>query len=487
MENLRHDPGRVIAWYDPSALPAPATHLLGDELMNSPSQTFPEEPFGQQHHVDTAHIAPVLRQYAEPLPELDSPAFANLFDRYADARVVMIGEASHGTGDFYRTRAAITQALIQRHGFNIVAVEADWPDAGHVDQYVRGLAHSAWKRHIFSRFPTWMWRNSEVKAFTYWLHQYNHQQVPDRRVEFRGLDVYSLRNSIHEVLGYLDRVDPHLGQEARRRYGCLTPWQDDPALYGHFVERDGVMPCEQPVVEQLNAMLAEQLAGLIRDDEAFFNATQNARVVMAAEQYYRAIYRGSTASWNLRDRHMFDTLRALLEHRGPQAKAVVWAHNSHIGNAGATEMGWKGQFNIGQLCRSAFGRDAVLIGMATDRGQVAAADDWDGEMLIKDVRPSLPDSWEHQFLKAGVAASLTDWRDPQRKELRSVLSAPLLERAIGVIYRPESERFSHYFESMLAEQFDAMIWIEQTTPVTALPLPKNQQLEPEDETYPFGV
>ncbi len=285
----------------------------------------------------------------------------------------------------------------------------------------------------------------------------------------------------------MDRVDPPLAHEARRRYGCLTPWQDDPALYGHFVERGGVMPCEQPVIEQLNAMLAEQLAGLIRDDEAFFNATQNARVVMAAEQYYRAIYRGSTTSWNLRDRHMFDTLRALLEHRGPQAKAVVWAHNSHIGNAAATEMGWKGQFNIGQLCRSAFGRDVVLIGMATDRGQVAAADDWDGEMLIKDVRPSRPDSWEHQFLKAGVPASLTDWRDPQRKELRGALSTSLLERAIGVIYRPESERGSHYFEAMLAEQFDAMIWIEQTKPVTTLPLPKSQALEPEDETYPFGV
>lgn len=455
--------------------------------MNSPAQNLLEKLHGQQPQVDTAHMVFVLHQYAEPLPDLDSPAFADLFERYADARVVMIGEASHGTSDFYRARAAISRRLIERHGFNIVAVEADWPDAGHVDQYVRGLAHSAWKRHIFSRFPTWMWRNSEVKAFTQWLHQHNHQQAAERRVEFRGLDVYSLRNSIHEVLGYLDRVDPHLAHEARLRYGCLTPWQDDPARYGHFVERGGVMPCEQAVVEQLNAMLADQLAGLIRDDEAFFNATQNARVVMAAEQYYRAIYRGSTASWNLRDWHMFDTLRALLEHRGPQAKAVVWAHNSHIGNAGATEMGWKGQFNIGQLSRSAWGRDVVLIGMATDHGQVAAADDWDGEMLIKDIRPSRPDSWEHQFLKVGVAASLTDWRDPQRKELRSVLSTSLLGRAIGVIYRPETERFSHYFESVLAEQFDALLWFEQTRPVTALPLPKNQHLEAEDETYPFGV
>ena len=455
--------------------------------MNTASQDLLDTFAGSPRRIDTAAIAPLLRQYAEPLPELDAPAFGEMFDRYADARVVMIGEASHGTRDFYRTRAAITQRLIEQHGFNIVAVEADWPDAGHVDRYVRGLAPSAWKRHIFSRFPTWMWRNAEVKTFAHWLHQYNHRLAPERRVEFRGLDVYSLRNSIHEVLGYLDGVDPKLAHEARHRYGCLTPWQDDPALYGHFVERAGLMPCEQSVVDQLNAMLAEQLAGLIKDDEAFFNAAQNARVVQAAEQYYRAIYRGSTASWNLRDRHMFDTLQALLEHRGPQSKAVVWAHNSHIGNAAATEMGWKGQFNIGQLCRSAFGRDVVLIGMSTDRGQVAAADDWDGEMHIKDIRPSRPDSWEHQFLKAGVPASLTDWRDPQRTALRRVLSKPLLERAIGVIYRPETERGSHYFEAMLVEQFDAMIWIEQTQPVTALPLPKSQTLDPEDETFPFGV
>ncbi|MFO7704814.1 MAG: erythromycin esterase family protein [Halopseudomonas sp.] len=432
-------------------------------------------------------LSDLLRQYAEPLPELDSSAFGELFDRYADAQIVMIGEASHGTSDFYQTRAAITQRLIEQHGFTIVAVEADWPDAAHVDRYVRGLVPSVFRRHIFSRFPTWMWRNTDVNTFAHWLHGYNHQQPAERRVEFRGLDVYSLRNAIHEVLSYLDRVDAQLAKEARHRYGCLTPWQDEPASYGHFVERGGLMPCENSVVEQLNVMLTEQMAALAEDEEQLFNARQNAKVVRAAEQYYRAIYRGSTASWNLRDRHMFDTLRALLAHRGPQAKAVVWAHNSHIGNAGATEMGWQGQFNIGQLCRSAYGRAVVLIGMSTDRGQVAAADDWDGDMRIKDVRPSRADSWEHQFLAAGVPMSLTDWRDPQRHALRRALSTPLLERAIGVIYRPETERSSHYFEAVLADQFDAMVWIEQTQPVTALPLPKNQQLEPEDETFPFGL
>ena len=198
--------------------------------MNTPSQDWLDKRYGAARRLGTAAIAPILRQYAEPLPALESPAFGELFDRYGDARVVLIGEASHGTHDFYRTRAAITQRLIEQHGFNVVAVEADWPDAGHVDRYVRGLASSAWKRHIFSRFPTWMWRNAEVKAFADWLHRFNHQRAPEARVEFRGLDVYSLRNSIHEVLQYLDGVDPHLAKEARRRYSCLTPWQDDPAL-----------------------------------------------------------------------------------------------------------------------------------------------------------------------------------------------------------------------------------------------------------------
>lgn len=431
-------------------------------------------------------IQTLLRRYAEPLPALDSADFGALFDRYGDARIVLIGEASHGTSDFYRTRAAITQRLIERHGFTIVAVEADWPDAGQIDRCVRELGPSAWKEKAFARFPTWMWRNTDVAAFARWLHGHNRALVPEQRVEFRGLDVYSMGNSIREVLSYLDQTDPNLAREARQRYGCLTPWQDDPALYGHFVERGGEAPCEKAVVEQLNSLLADRLERCIEDDEAFFSATQNARVVRAAEQYYRAMYKGSAASWNLRDRHMFETLQALLEHRGADAKAVVWAHNSHIGNAAATAMGWSGEFNIGELCRTAYGRDAVLIGMGTDRGQVAAADDWDGEMHIKDVRPSRPDSWEQQFLKVGIPASLTDWRDPQREDLRAALSEPLLERAIGVIYRPGTERQSHYFEAVLAEQFDALVWIEETRALTPLAAPA-MTTSREEDTFPFGV
>ncbi len=453
--------------------------------MTSRSEAFLQRVTRQRSAHPGDEIQTMLREYAEPLPALDLPAFGELFDRYADARVVLIGEASHGTSDFYRTRAAISKRLIERHGFNIVAVEADWPDAGQVDRQVRELGPSAWKEKAFSRFPTWMWRNTDIADFTHWLRGHNQNLAQEQRVEFRGLDIYSMRNSISEVLAWLDQNEPTLAREARQRYGCLTPWQDDPALYGHFVERGGEAPCEKAVVEQLHVLLAERLKHLVDGGEAFFNATQNARVVRAAEQYYRAMYRGSMASWNLRDKHMFDTLKALLEHRGADAKAIVWAHNSHIGDASATVMGWSGEFNIGQLCRAAYGRDAVLIGMSTDRGQVAAADDWDGPMRVKEVLASRPDSWEQQFLKAGIPASLTDWRDAKREDLRQALSEVLLERAIGVIYRPETERHSHYFEAALSEQFDAMVWIETTQAVT--PMPVASTVSHEEDTFPFGI
>ncbi|WP_462380223.1 erythromycin esterase family protein [Pseudomonas sp. Marseille-QA0892] len=432
-----------------------------------------------------ADLSTLLRQHAEPLPDMDSDAFGALFDRYADAKVVLIGESSHGTAEFYRARAAITRRLVERHGFNIVAAEADWPDAAQVDRCVRDLGPSASTDQAFARFPTWMWRNTEVQAFAHWLRNHNRALPLEARVEFRGLDIYSLRSSIREVLRYLDEIDPALARDARARYACLTPWQEDPALYGHFVERGSERSCEAGVLEQLNTLLEKRLECCVADDERFFQATQNARVVRSAEQYYRAMYRGSAASWNLRDRHMFDTLQALLAQRGPAAKAVVWAHNSHIGNAAATSMGWDGEFNIGELCRTAYGDEAVLIGMSTDRGEVTAADDWDGKTRTKTVLPSRADSWEQQFLGAGLPASLTCWRDPSRAALRDALAEPRLERAIGVIYRPQTERYSHYFEAVLSEQFDAMLWFEETHALTPLPAPTSNSRE--GDTFPFGV
>jgi erythromycin esterase-like protein len=427
-------------------------------------------------------LVELLRQHSVPLPAVDDPTFADHFDQFADARVVLIGEASHGTSEFYRARAAITRRLIEHHGFTIIAAEADWPDAAKIDRYVRQQQPSTWVEEGFKRFPTWMWRNQEVANFARWLRSHNDVLPSERRVEFRGLDVYSLGSSIQEVLGYLDRVDPQAASAARHRYGCLSPWHEEPAIYGHNVML-GEPSCESAVVEQLRALLDQRLEYLETDGDSFFNAERNARVVLAAEQYYRAMYQGSAESWNLRDRHMFDTLRALLEHRGDTAKAVVWAHNSHIGNAASTSMGWGGEFNIGELCRTAFGRDAVLIGMATDRGEVAAADNWDEPMQIKQVRPSRPDSWEQLFLRAGTPASLTAWRDDD--ELRRALARPRLERAIGVIYRPATERQSHYFQAILSEQFDALIWLEETTAVTPIgPQQIDDDIVP--DTYPFG-
>lgn len=423
-----------------------------------------------------------LRHHATPLPAIDDPAFAEHFDQFGDAKVVLIGEASHGTSEFYRARAQITRRLVEHHGFNIIAAEADWPDATKIDCYVRHQQPPTWVEEGFKRFPTWMWRNQEVADFAAWLRNHNEALGPEQRVEFRGLDVYSLGSSIREVLEYLDGVDPQAASAARRRYGCLSPWHEEPAIYGHKVML-GEPSCEDAVVEQLRALLDQRLEYLERDGGSFFNAERNARVVLAAEQYYRAMYQGSAESWNLRDRHMFDTLRALLEHRGENAKAVVWAHNSHIGNAASTSMGWGGEFNIGELCRTAFGNDAALIGMATDRGEVAAADNWDEPMQIKEVRPSRPDSWEQLFLRTGIAASLTTWRDDA--SLRQALARPRLERAIGVIYRPATERQSHYFQAILSEQFDALIWLEQTTAVTPIgPQLIDDQIVP--DTYPFG-
>lgn len=429
------------------------------------------------------NLIEVLQENAESLPEIDSECFAPMFDRYGDAQVVLIGEASHGTHEFYQARAAITRRLVSHHGFSIVAVEADWPDADQVDRCVRGRENGGWHESAFSRFPTWMWRNTDVQAFTRWLHGFNQAQIPQRRVEFRGLDVYSLRSSIREVLGYLESVDSGMARDARQRYACLTPWHDDPALYGHFTEVGGMATCESAVLDQLQALLSQRLALIENDAEALFNATQNARVVHAAEQYYRAMYRGSRESWNLRDRHMFETLQALRTRHS--AKVVVWAHNSHIGDARATRMGDEGQLNLGQLCREAFGHEAVLIGMGTDQGTVAAADDWDKPMQIKSVVPALPRSWERAFLEAGHHQALYDWHDDTKQTLRTVLSTRLLERAIGVIYRPQTERQSHYFDATLGEQFDAYLWFARTQAIT--PLTTAQSSSHEEDTFPFGI
>jgi erythromycin esterase-like protein len=443
----------------------------------------------RQQEAEAAELGYLLHRHGELLPAPEhSEAFGGFFDRFGYAKVVLLGEATHGTAEFYRARAAITERLIVDYGFNIVAVEADWPDAAWVDRYVRHLAPAREARPAFQRFPSWMWRNEEVLAFLDWLRLHNEHLPAERRAAFRGLDVYSLGASIEAVLRYLDRVDPGAAVAARQRYACLTPWQDEPAAYGWAATHGKKDPCEDKVADELNDLLAHRLDYIRDDGEAFFDAAQNARIVRSAERYYRLMYRRSAESWNLRDRHMFDTLQALLRAGGKEAKAVVWAHNSHIGNAAATAMGWQGEFNIGELCHTAFGDDAVLIGFGTDRGMVAAAEDWGGEMKVMTILPARRDSWEHAFRKAGHARSLTDWRRPGnsagRRALIEALREPRQERAIGVVYRPQSEFLSHYFEAVLAEQFDAYVWFEEIRAVAPLPAAPPCGAP---ETYPFGL
>ncbi|MDX3905509.1 MAG: protein-L-isoaspartate(D-aspartate) O-methyltransferase [Pigmentiphaga sp.] len=426
-----------------------------------------------------------IRAAAEPLNDLEEAAASGVFDRWSKHRVVLLGEASHGTSEFYQARAAITRRLIEHHGFNIVAVEADWPDAAAIDRYVRLGAHRPDAPSAFRRFPTWMWRNTDVYAFVEWLRAHNASRAESARAGFFGLDLYSLSDSMAAVLAYLERVDPQAARVARERYGCLTPWQKNPAVYGRAVVSDAYRGCEAEVVAQLSDLLARRMEYAHTETAGYFDAAQNARLVASAERYYRAMYYGSAESWNLRDTHMFETLAQLIQAHGPGAKAVVWAHNSHIGNAAATEMGRvRGELNIGQLCRERYGDEAALVGMGTHTGTVAAAHDWGGPMEVMEVVPSREDSYEFLSHASGIPRFLLDLRAPRNEALARELSEPRLERYIGVIYRPQTELMSHYADASLPDQFDAWLWMDRTRAVEPLAATSGTGMP---ETYPFGV
>jgi protein-L-isoaspartate(D-aspartate) O-methyltransferase len=425
----------------------------------------------------------LIAEAAEPLPDLDDSNFGKLFDRFAGRCIVLLGEASHGSSEFYRARAAITRRLIEQHGFSIVAVEADWPDAAAVDRHVRHLPHRAGEQP-FQRFPTWMWRNTDVAAFVEWLRSTNRNLDKPQRAGFYGLDIYNMAASIASVLAYLDKTDPEAAAIARERYGCLTPWQREPSTYGRAVLTAGYRKCEEAVVAQLRDLLGQRLRYEEQDEDSFLDAAQNARLIASAERYYRIMYYGGAESWNLRDSHMFETLKNVVAARGPNARAVVWAHNSHIGDARHTEMGAvRDELNIGQLCREHFGAQHVaLIGMGTHSGTVAAASDWDGDMEVKRVNPSRPDSYERQFHDAGMPRLLLDMsRDSAAAR---GLKRQRLERFIGVIYRPETELQSHYADSSLSRQFDAYLWFDETRAVEEIGAQKHLGVP---DTYPFGV
>jgi protein-L-isoaspartate(D-aspartate) O-methyltransferase len=430
-------------------------------------------------------VAHLLREEAEPFDDIETADLSPLLERIGNSKVVLLGEATHGTSEFYRFRARLTRELIERKGFNVVAVEADWPDAAAVDRYVRHADARAPEEPTFSRFPTWMWRNREVRDFVHWLHEHN-TGVPEpaRRASFHGLDLYSLYSSIASVIRYLEKVDPEAAQVAKLRYGCLTPWERDPSLYGRAALTRRFSICEAEVLATLREMLSKRFEYMERDGWGFLDAAQNARLVANAERYYRAMYYGSAESWNLRDTHMFDTLETVLSFRGPESRAVVWAHNSHLGNAAATEMGARGELNVGQLARERFKDAAYLVGFGTDHGTVAAATDWDGEMEVKRVRPSHPDSYERLCHDSGVPRFLLHLREPERDGVRGELESPRLERAIGVIYRPDTELYSHYFQAVLPWQFDEYVWFDETRAVSPL---ATHEVQGMPETYPFGL
>jgi protein-L-isoaspartate(D-aspartate) O-methyltransferase len=415
-------------------------------------------------------VAQLLRESAEPIDDIDGVPLDALLARIGDARVVLLGEATHGTSEFYRMRTRITRELVLRRGFRVVAVEADWPDAAYVDRHVRHLPRVGRAWAPFQRFPVWMWRNEETMELMTWIREYNSEhRSPHDRVGFYGLDLYSLYTSMSEVITWLERVDPQAARRARERYGCLAPWRDDPTAYGRAAQSRFARTCEREAAQILQELLERRLAHGAENGDALLDAQQNARLVANAERYYRAMFEGSAVSWNLRDQHMFDTLESILAHRGPGARAVVWEHNSHIGDATATDMGARGEHNVGSLCRARFGDEVYLVGFGTDHGTVVAASGWERPMEVMRVRPARSDSYEGLFHASGLAAGLLHLRHPRRASVRDELLVPRLERAIGVVYRPESERASHYFQAVLPRQFDEYVYIDESRALTPLP------------------
>jgi erythromycin esterase-like protein/predicted phosphoribosyltransferase len=422
-----------------------------------------------------------------------APDYDALIRAVGDDRVILIGEASHGTHDFYRERAFITERLIAEQRIDAVAVEADWPDAYRVNRYVRGLSddrNAIEALGDFERFPAWMWRNTDVAEFVAWLRAHNDTRPPESRVGFYGLDLYSLRSSMQAVVAYLSRIDPEAAARARRRYACFDRFGEEPQSYGYAAETGLAENCEQEAISELIELQRRRVELARRDgrvggrDDLFF-IEQNARIVRNAEQYYRIMFRGRHESWNLRDRHMVQTLTELMRFLGDGSRVVVWAHNSHLGDARATEMGEAGELNVGQLVREEFGARAVLIGQTTHTGTVTAAPDWNEPSERKNVRPSLPGSYERLLHDAGLGRFLLPLRTDL--ELAAALGARRLERAIGVVYVPQSERRSHYFHARLSQQFDYVLHFDETTAVEPLERTAGWEAGEVAETFPTGL
>ena len=434
-----------------------------------------------------------LRSHLQVLSD-DAHRHDDVMTLIGDARFALLGEASHGTQEFYRERAEITKRLITEKRFTAIAVEADWPDAWRVNRYVRGFSDDGSADQAlagFQRFPAWMWRNTVVRDFVEWLRVHNGTVSVDDHVGFYGLDLYSLFSSIQVVLTYLAQVDPEAAQRAKARYACFDHAAGDAQAYGHAATFGLKGSCEDDVVRVLHDVArstaqASHAPGPDRDEA--FHAQQNARLVRNAEEYYRTMFQAGASSWNLRDSHMVQTLVALDRHlasAGTMPRIAVWAHNSHLGDASATEMGDRGEWNVGQLVRDRYGEQAVLVGFSTHHGWVTAASQWDEPAQCKQVRPGLPGSWEDVFHQTGIAAFLLPLRS--NAALRSIVEPARLQRAIGVIYRPDTERQSHYFHTRLDQQFDAVVHIDATGALEPLDAGPTWSVREAPETFPSGL
>jgi erythromycin esterase-like protein len=442
-----------------------------------------------------SNAAEVLGDAIHPLSRVNEQ-YEPLMDLIGEARLVLLGEASHGTHEFYQARADITMRLIQEKGFTAVAVEADWPNAYRVNRFIRGLGRDTDTLEAladFERFPRWMWRNTDIRHFIDRVRAVNEERpTQEAKIGFYGLDLYSLHASIDSVLGDLAKGDPEAARHARYRYSCFDHFGEDSQAYGYAAGFGLSKPCEDEVVAQLldlRRRAAEYASrdGWVAEDEYFYTE-QNARLVQNAEQYYRTMFHGRVSSWNLRDRHMADTLDALLVYlgkQGPPAKIVVWAHNSHLGDARATQMGEAGELNVGQLVRERYGQDARLIGFSTYTGTVTAASVWDGPAERKRVRPALPESYEALFHDVGLGHFLVSLKGHTRAV--EILREPRLERAIGVIYLPDTERVSHYFRARLSDQFDAVLHFDETQAVEPLDQNSGWEAGEAPETFPTGM
>jgi len=440
-----------------------------------------------------ADILRLLGREARPLHG-EPHDYDSLLEQVGDAQFVLLGEGSHGTHEFYRERVRITRRLIEEKGFSAVAIEGDWPDAYRVNRYVRGLGDDGDAEEAlrgFERFPTWMWRNADVLDFVGWLRSFNDDRASGApKVGFYGLDVYSLFASADAVIKYLERHDPAAAQRAREHYACFDYFGPDEQAYARAVQQHGVASCEEDVITVLTDMrrrVAAQYRRANADSEDAFCAAQNANVVASAEQYYRTMFDPQVSSWSVRDRHMAHTLDDLSRHlgaAGQPAKVVVWAHNSHVGDARATDMLDRREVNIGQLCRESYGTNCVLVGFTTYAGTVTAARDWHAPAERRAVRPARPESIEGLLHDVGQPVFLLSLRSG---ESRRVLVGSFLERAIGVVYRPQTELASHYMQARPARQFDALIHIDHTRAVEPLERSVAWERGEVPETFPTGV